>query len=115
MSKTHSTIQKAPSISTTGLGYRFVRDESGGSYDMAYIHQLAAIAGGADPHKVFGDAYDTHHLPVSDWLDLDGHTPPTPIRDEELTVPALDVPRAVEIQPRWDHREQNLVRGEADD
>ncbi|MUV90232.1 hypothetical protein GJ629_10305 [Halapricum sp. CBA1109] len=58
---------RAPAVSTTGNGYRYVRCQRGPHDDTVYIHQLCVIAGGADPHDVFSDAYDVHHLP----LDLD--------------------------------------------
>ncbi|WP_181685458.1 hypothetical protein [Halorhabdus salina] len=109
-----SKSARAPAISTTGLGYHFARDESGGRYDTVYVHQLCAIAGGADPHRVFADQTDVHHLPLSEWLDLDEHVPPSPIEVGDISLPAIDTPDSVEVRNQWEHRSQNL-RGVSDD
>ena len=93
---------KPPTVSRTGLGYKYVRCQRGDHDVTVYIHQLCAIAAGEDPHDVFSDCYDTHHLPISDWLGLDEHVPPEP---------DLNVPSGVEIRPRWEHRQQNLKGG----
>lgn len=103
---------RPPTVSETGLGYQYVRCQRGPHDDTVYIHPLCAIAGGADPHDVFSDAYDVHHLPLDLWLDLDCECPPLPI--SEMDLPPIDTPESVELRGRWNHRGQNL-RGEADD
>lgn len=106
---------KVAAVSQTSLGYEYVRCRANGTDDTAYVHQLCAIAGGADPHDVFSDCYDVHHLPLSEWLDLEGHVPSTPVSvDGDLLVPAIDTPAAVVPKPRWDHRQANLVDERAD-
>jgi len=104
----------APTVSTTGLGYRYVRCQRGDDDSTVYIHQLCAIAGGADPHDVFSDAFDTHHRRLEDWLDLDDSVPAPPTKVNGEVVPPIDTPESVEARPRWDHRADNLEAG-ADD
>lgn len=110
LSNTQNKIrtQNPPSLSKTGIGYHYVRCRAGGSDDTCYLHQLAAIAGGADPHDVFSDAFDVHHLPLDHWLDLDERVPATPYDLADSIIPALDVPHGVDVQPRWEHRSRNL-------
>ncbi|WP_181687328.1 hypothetical protein [Halorhabdus salina] len=103
-----------PAVSTTGLGYHFARDEAGGRYDTIYVHHLCAIVGGADPHEVFADYTDVHHLALSEWLGLDVDVPAAPLEVGDELIPAIDTPESVEVQPRWEHRERNLG-GVADD
>ena len=104
--------QKPPSVSTTGLGYDYVRCQRGETDETVYIHQLCAILDGADPHDVFSDRYDVHHLPLSNCFDLEENCSAPPIPD--LGIPAIDTPESVEIQARWEHRQGNLS-GVADD
>jgi len=105
-----------PKVYESGLGYRYVRDRAGEGHDETlYIHQLCAIAGGADPHDVFSDAFDVHHKPLNEVFDLDQFVPPLPAQLPAGTVPALDTPESVELQGTWEHRKSNLNRGVSDD
>jgi len=97
--------KNVPTLQRTGHGYKYVRCQAGDSDDTVYIHQLCAILGGEDPYDVFSDAYDVHHLPLDEWLDLDEHAPP--LKD-------LNTPACVELRPRWQHRSGNL-KNRADD
>jgi len=36
-----------------------------------YIHNLVAIADGADPHKVYSGGYQVHHVDENKWLNSD--------------------------------------------
>lgn len=103
-----SSNPKIPPVDRTGIGYNYVRCRAGGDDSTVYIHQLCAIADGADPRDVFSDDYDTHHRPLDHWLDLDARVPPTPIDVGDGVVPAIDTPDAVEVVPRNDHRRANL-------
>lgn len=51
----------------TGLGYEYVRDRTGADDATVYIHQLAAILGGADPRDVFDEDVDVHHANHIPW------------------------------------------------
>ncbi|WP_424017993.1 hypothetical protein ACOZ4N_19315 [Halorientalis pallida] len=77
----------APDVSMTGLGYEYVRCQRAENDDTVYVHQLCAIAGGADPHDVFSHAYEVHHI---------------------CPVPWLNTPENVESVPIWEHREKTL-------
>lgn len=105
---------RPPMVSQTGQGYRYVRCKRGGSDDTIYIHQLCAVAGGADPHDVFSDAYDVHHKPLDEVFDLDGQAPPLPLDLPDGTLPPIDTPESVELQAKWEHRTRNLERGVSD-
>lgn len=49
-------------------GYETVRDSSGGVHKHAHIHQLIAIAEGANPHKIYsGGEYHVHHKNGVKW------------------------------------------------
>ncbi|WP_158855078.1 hypothetical protein [Halorhabdus sp. CUG00001] len=109
-----SRQRRRPVIHDNGNGYQRARCRACGTDDLVYVHQLCAIAGGADPHDVFSDLYDVHHRPLDEWLDLDEDVPPAPIKVGDLLVPAIDTPESVEVTVRWDHRKENL-RGVADD
>lgn len=91
-----SRSRSPPKVITTGLGYQYVRCQANGEDHTVYIHQLCAIAGGADPHDVFSDVYDTHHL-----LSI-----PT-----QWGLPQIDTPENCELVPRWEHRTKE-VNGE---
>ena len=60
-------------IEDNGDGYQRVRDYCGGQ-SVVYVHQLVAIADGADPGKVFSNGvYHVHHrLPIP-WLNIPGN------------------------------------------
>ncbi len=90
----------APSVSETGSGYQYVRCQRGNHDDTVYIHQLCAIASGADPHDVFGDQYDVHHVVPTDWLDSDSKT--------DNGKPYLNTPETVVLVPVWAHRVGHL-------
>lgn len=111
---TDAARRKPPSITQTGHGYAYARSWYGGEDVTVYLHQLCAIAGGADPEWVFSELTDVHHRPLDEWLDLDEDVPPAPIEVGDMLIPAIDTPESVEVQLRWDHREENL-RGAADD
>ena len=42
-------------------GYERVASKHKGEFKQAKVHQLVAIANGADPHKLFGEDYHVHH------------------------------------------------------
>ena len=42
-------------------GYERVASKHKGKFKQAKVHQLVAIANGADPHKLFGKDYHVHH------------------------------------------------------
>lgn len=111
---TRSRRSRAPSVTLTGHGYAYARCRYGDEDNTVYLHQLCAIAGGADPHRVFADRTDVHHRPLSEWLDLDEEVPPAPVEIGDQLVPAIDTPESVEVQLQWDHRTRNL-QGAADD
>lgn len=92
-------ISRPPSIHTTEHGYQYVRCRIGGD-NTCYIHQLTIIADGADPHDVFSDQYDVHHL----------ISPP-----HNFDAPKLDFPENLVLVPRWEHRNAELHGGYADD
>jgi hypothetical protein len=93
-----------PTVAQTGNGYKYVRCRAGGDDSTVYIHQLVTIRDGADPHDVFSDRYDCHHLPLGDVLGVDDAPP----------VSDLNFENGLELRPRWDHRSDNL-QGVADD
>ncbi len=95
----HSRVSP-PSIIETSNGYRYVRCRRGGNDDTVYIHQLCAIAAGADPHDVFGDQYDVHHIVPSDWLG--------PFAETDNGKPYLNTPDTVVLVPVWEHRRGHL-------
>jgi len=97
-----------PSVTLTGHGYAYTRSRYGGEDKTVYLHQLCAIAGGADPYDVFSETTDVHHRPLHEWLDLDEDVPPAPVEVGDQLIPAIDTPESVEVTPRWDHRERNL-------
>ena len=45
----------------------YVKAACGKHNDNIYIHQLSAIAGGADPHYVFSDDVEVHHKNGIKW------------------------------------------------
>jgi len=56
----------------TGDGYEYVRDRTGGEDNTLYLHQLDAIAAGADPAEVFDPDSHVHHrqsIPWANWPD----------------------------------------------
>lgn len=60
-------------VARTGLGYLYFRDRSGGDDETVYVHQLLAIAGGADPSMVFSSgAFEVHHGADSRFCDGTG-------------------------------------------
>ena len=105
---TRSQCREVPSLTLTGHGYAYTRSRYDGEDKTVYLHQLSAIAGGADPHDVFSSNFDVHHRPLHEWLGLDEEVPPAPIEVGDVLIPAIDTPESVELQPRWDHRERNL-------
>lgn len=104
-----------PALYSTAPGYKYFRCRANGDDSTVYVHQLCAIAGGADPHDVFSDSFDVHHRPLCEVFDLQTRTPQGPFEWAEIDVPPVDTPESVELQPRWEHREKNLSRGGADD
>ena len=95
-------------MTLTGHGYAYTRSRFDGEDKTVYLHQLCAIAGGADPYDVFAEMTDVHHRPLHEWLDLDEEVPPAPVEVGDELIPAIDTPESVEVQPRWEHRERNL-------
>ena len=109
---TRSRHQEIPSVTLTGHGYAYTRSRYDGEDETVYLHQLCAIAGGADPEWVFSELTDIHHRPFDEWLDLDEDVPAAPIEVGDMLIPAIDTPESVEVQLRWDHREENLRGGD---
>jgi len=56
-----------PSPSMTGSGYVYYRCRAAGTDDTVYVHQLAAILGGADPREVFDPTREVHHESGIPW------------------------------------------------
>jgi len=108
-----STTVHAPTVSETGQRYRYVRCQRGDCDDTVYVHQLCAIAGGADPDDVFSSHWDTHHRPLSEVFDLDEHVPALPLDLPNGRLPPIDTPEAVTLEPRNEHRGRNLQEGTA--
>ncbi len=54
-------------VHMTGLGYEYVRCRCHGDDSTIYLHQLAIIADGADPYRVFSDRVDVHHRNHIPW------------------------------------------------
>lgn len=103
-----SRCRSRPVVRDNGIGYQRARCRAGGTDDVIYVHQLCAIAGGADPYDVFSELTDVHHRPLDEWLDLDEYVPAPPIEVGDELIPAIDTPEGVEVQLRWEHRERNL-------
>jgi hypothetical protein len=74
-------------IAQTSLGYEYFRCRAGGDDSTVYVHQLAAILGGADPRDVFDPDVDVHH---------------------ETKVPWDNRPDALELRDAREHRESHL-------
>lgn len=55
--------KKHGSLSTTERGYVYFAGVS----DIVWMHKLAAIAGGANPEKVFSEDYNIHHINDVQW------------------------------------------------
>ncbi|ARS89639.1 hypothetical protein B1756_07745 [Natrarchaeobaculum aegyptiacum] len=70
-----------------------------------YIHQLCAIAAGADPHDVFSDRYDVRHIVPDNWLSSDVQT--------AAGKPYLNTPETVALFPIW-ARSENFDRSSSD-
>ncbi|RQG91378.1 hypothetical protein EA462_05230 [Natrarchaeobius halalkaliphilus] len=84
---------KPPTISETGQGHRYVRCTRGDNDDTVYIHQLCAIAAGADPYDVFGKQYDVRHVVPTEWLGPDAKT--------AKGTPILNTTETVALAPIW--------------
>lgn len=55
-------------VRTNLKGYEMASDANLGDRKGAYIHQLLAIANGADPYKVFSNGdYQVHHCNSIEW------------------------------------------------
>jgi len=109
-----STTAHVPTVSQTGQRYQYVRCQRGDRDDTVYIHQLCAIASGASPEDVFSDHWDVHHKPLSEVFDLSEHVPPAPLDLPGGTIPPIDTPDSVELEPKNQHRVRNLQRGAGD-
>lgn len=67
--RSESQIQhraEPPTMTVDGRGYERFFVTNGGDRRVVRVHQLVAIAGGADPHKLF-DGYDVHHKNGIEW------------------------------------------------
>jgi len=58
--------KEAPSMTVDGYGYERFFINNSGSRKVIYVHQLTAIAHGADPDKIF-NGYDVHHQNEVQW------------------------------------------------
>jgi hypothetical protein len=61
------------SIHMTGKGYEYIRDRSCGEDRTAYVHQLVAIADGADPFELFTCRKHVHHRNQVPWDNRPGN------------------------------------------
>jgi len=60
--------EEPPAYLTDQKGYTRVSSKKDGKYDSAKVHQLVAIAKGADPEKIFSNgAYQCHHKNKIPW------------------------------------------------
>lgn len=55
-------------VSTEGDGYTYILEKRGQGGEKAPIHQLSAIADGADPSKVFSEEWHVHHIDGNKWV-----------------------------------------------
>jgi hypothetical protein len=55
-------------VSTEGGSYTYVLEERGQGGEKAPVHQLCAIADGADPNKVFSEEWHVHHIDGNKWV-----------------------------------------------
>lgn len=76
-----------PTLSLTGVGYEYVRCRFDDRDDTVYIHQLCAVADGADPHDVFSEGYSVYHV---------------------CPIPWLNTPENVEVVAQWGHHERTV-------
>lgn len=58
--------KEAPTMTIDGDGYERFFVHNGGKRRVVYVHQLTAIANGADPSDIF-DGYDVHHRNEVPW------------------------------------------------
>ena len=91
---TQQTAPQSPTVTQTGNGYQYVRCRSKDEDNTCYIHQLTAIADGADPCKVFGDGYQVEHI-----LKL----------PRQFDAPQLDFADNLVVVPHWRHGERERV------
>ena len=54
-------------LALEGGSYEYMLDSRHQNPDKVAIHQLVAIAGGADAHKVFSDEWHVHHIDGMKW------------------------------------------------
>lgn len=78
-------------IASTTEGYEYFRCRANGDDSTVYLHQLDAIAAGADPYDVFHPAFDVHH---------------------KFSIPWLNYPKNVLVLPRWHNRGAALAGGD---
>jgi len=92
---------------TRSDGYEYWEHRHSGENVRVYVHQLLAIAEGADPSDLFGGGYDVHHRNSVPWDNRPSnlsvlphaeharrhHTPDAPWTDED------DVPRRLRETP----------------
>lgn len=64
---TNHKRQSPAQFFTDHEGYELVRSKTRGENKQARVHQLVAIANGADPHNLFGDDYHVHHMNEVPW------------------------------------------------
>ena len=63
-----------PSYSTNSAGYAYFHSQHGDERAHVAVHELVAIADGADPHRVFSDDTHCHHrLGVPAGFDINVH------------------------------------------
>lgn len=78
-----------------GDGYGFMV-ERGRDPDKVAIHQLSAIADGADPNKVFSEKYHVHHINENKWINgydnLELKSAEEHVRDHSNEDHGLDLP-----------------------
>jgi len=64
---TSGRFKKYASYTVTPNGYPVWNCSNIDDKSRAFVHQLAAIADGADPYKVYSDEYHTHHKNGIKW------------------------------------------------
>lgn len=69
----------------TGLGYEYFRCRAGSDDSTVYVHQLLAIAAGADPVRVFDPDHDVHHESTIPWDNRPGNLTVEDARDHRVS------------------------------
>lgn len=60
-------VKRANFRTRKGDGYEILASSYHGKNERVYVHQLVAIADGADPNELFGGPYQIHHSNGVPW------------------------------------------------